>query len=429
MAEAGNTRAHAEKSQSATSSRTPKESQGPAPAGVANEILNLQHAAGNRAVSQLLARAAQESSQRLDESVRVPMEQSLGAKLDGVRVHSGSSSSAAADSLGARAYTIGSDIYLGSDAQHLSPQQRNQLLAHEAVHTVQQGGQPVAIQGKMEVSHPGDGAEVEAENISKMIMTASASPALGMRDQLRATPFRRPMISRVAAPMIQRDLKNDYPVHEGNFRLDLTTESHPGAKSGMKGTIKFKANDKAPDSTNIKLLQVVKVDDLGTGKDYVWPGAQATRNTVETANDPARSVQAGWAVDFNPAKPGTTPRTAKTDPDVSPYYRDYWPNTATSQDGSKAGKAVSDASLWDFPGSNPAKGGPNARFSFETVAKGTDTNHVFGTVFWGFTVSDTAKGTVEAERAVGRDVATRNTNEAIKKFNEYFKNKGSSTAP
>jgi hypothetical protein len=357
------------------------------------------------------------------------MEQSLGANLDGVRVHSGASSNAAAESLGARAYTIGSDIYLGSDAQHLSPPQRNQLLAHEAVHTVQQGGRPVAIQGKMEVSHPGDGAEVEAESISKMIMTSPASPALGLRNQLRAIPFRRPTISRVAAPLIQRDLKNDYPVNEGNFRLDLTTESHAGAKSGMKGTIKFKANDKAPDSTNIKLLQVIKVEDLGTGKDYAWPGAQATRNTVSTVADPARSVQPGWHVDFNPAKAGTTPRTAKADPDISPYYRDYWANAASSQDGSKAGKTISEASLWDFPGTNPAAGGPNARFNFETVAKATDTNHIFGTVFWGFTVSDASKGKVEAEHAYGRNVTTRNTDEAIKKFNEYFKNKGSSTAP
>ncbi len=467
MAEAGTTKSVGEKGTTSTPTHRRKPSDRPTPAGLTDDILKLQQSAGNRAVSQLLqastgsledrepstdstviepsetskansradllSRAHAESGARLDESVRVPMERNFGVGLSGVRVHSGVSSQAAAEDLGARAYTIGSDIYLGRDAQHLSALQRSRLLAHEAVHTIQQGGQPVALQGKMAVSRPRDSAEVEADSISNSIMSQEArrspSRALGLRDQLRGTPITRQTISRVAAPLIQRDLKDDYPVQEGNFRLDLTTESHPGAKSGMKGTIKFKANDKAPDSTNIKLLQVIKVEDLGTGKDYVWPGAQATRNKVSTVADPARAVTPGWHVDFNPAQAGATPRAKAADKDVSPYYRDYWANATSSQDGTKKGKAVTDASLWDYPGTNPAAGGPNARFSFETVAKATDTNHVYGTVMWGFTVSDTAKGKVENERAVGRWVTLRTTDEAIKKFDEHFRNKGSSTAP
>jgi hypothetical protein len=436
MAEAGNTRAHAEKSQAATSSRTRQESQGPASTGVANDILNLQQSAGNRAVGQLLARAAQESSQRLDESVRVPIEQSLGANLDRVRVHSGASSNAAAESLGARAYTIGSDVYLGSDAQHLSPQKRNQLLAHEAVHTVQQGGRPVAIQGKMEVSHPGDSAEVEAENISRTIMTAQRVPrpslALGLRDQLRATPIARTIVSRVAAPLVQRDLKRDYPVNEGTFTLDLKTESHPvpatgptatSKRNGMSGTVKFKANAKAPDADKIRIMQVLRNEDLTTGKEYVWTSGEEARNKIQSpggtgAGDP------GFHVDVLHAK--RTPRTAKTDPAVSPYYIDDYlalgdPN---NKDGSKKGKTITEASIWDYPGSFG-----NRRFTFETLAKDPATGHVFGTVMWGFTISDASKGTVEKEIASGRNVTLRSTNLAIEAFDKYYKNPGTSGAP
>jgi len=427
MAEAGNTRAHAEKSQAATSSRTRQESQGPASTGVANDILNLQQSAGNRAVGQLLARAAQESSQRLDESVRVPIEQSLGANLDRVRVHSGASSNAAAESLGARAYTIGSDVYLGSDAQHLSPQKRNQLLAHEAVHTVQQGGRPVAIQGKMEVSQPGDSAEVEAENISKAITNQESggtrSLALGLRDQLRATPIARTIVSRVAAPLIQRDLKKDYPVTEGNWRLDLTTESHKGAKSGMSGTLKFKANAKAPDADKIRILQVARDEDLTTGKEYVWTGGEAARNKIMSPGGTG-NADPGYFVDVIHAN--RKPRAKKGDADVSPYYIDDYfalgdPN---NKDGSKKGKAITEASIWDYPGSSG-----NRRFSFETAAKDPDSGHVFGSVWWGFTISDASKGTVDHEWATGRDVTLKSTDLAIEAFDKYYKNKGTPGAP
>jgi len=427
MAEAGNTRAHAEQNQAAISSRTRQESKGPAPTGVANEILGLQHSAGNRAVSQLLARAAQESSQRLDETVRVPIEQSLGANLDGVRVHSGASSNAAAEGLGARAYTIGSDIYLGSDAEHLSLRQRSQLLAHEAVHTVQQGGRPVAIQGKMEVSNPGDSAEVEAENISKAITHQESgrtrSLALGLRDQLRATPIARTIVSRVSAPLIQRDLKNDYPVTEGNWRLDLTTEKHKGAKSGLKGTLKFKANDKAPDADKIRILQVGRLEDLTAGGEYAWTGGEAARNKIRSPGGTG-NADPGYHVDVVHAN--RKPRAKKADADVSPYYIDDYLsyNDPRDVDGSKKGKAITEASIYDYPGWSQ-----NSRFSFETVAKDKDSGHVFGTVWWGFTISDGAKGIVDHEWAVGRNVTLKSTDLAIEAFDKYYKNKGAPGAP
>jgi hypothetical protein len=375
----------------------------------------------------LLQRANTESGIPLDENVRAPLERNLGVKLSGVRVHSGVSSEAAAESLGAKAYTIGSDIHLGPAARHLNTAERRQLLAHEAVHAIQQGGRPVALQGKLEVSRPRDSAEIEADQIAKSVMSntmaQTPSAALGRRDHLSTTPIPLQSVSRVAAPLIQRDIKDDFPVNEGNFRVDLTTESHPGAKSGMSGTIKYKANNTAPDSTSIRLLQVVRTENLTTGKDNVYGGGEANRNKMMTTEDRSRGIEPGFFVDHAAAT--ATPRSKKTDPAVSPYYRDYWPNAAKSQDGSKKGNAVSEASLWDYPGSS----GPKARFSFETVAKAADTGHVFGTVMWGFTISDVAKGTVEKERAVGRNVTLATTDKAIEKFNEFYRNPGASTAP
>jgi hypothetical protein len=266
------------------------------------------------------------------------------------------------------------------------------------------------------VSSPNDAAEAEyvAESLH-----APVSRSLALRDSMRANSSQQ-TIARMTGPQLQRDLTGKKNVKDGEFDLNLKTESHAGAKSGMSGTIKFTASDKAPDSNNIRLLQVVRDEDLTTGKDYVWTGGEANRNKVMTTA--SKDTDPGYFVDASYA--GISPRTKKTDAPVSPYYRSYWPNAGVSKDGSKKGKTIGEASLWDYPGSSG-----NRRFSFETAAKAADTGYVYGTVMWGFTISDASKGTIEKERAVGRDVTLRTTDKAIDKFNEFYKNPGSSTAP
>ena len=366
-----------------------------------------------------LRSAAGESAQALDPMLRDRLESGLGRDFAGVRVHSGPRSARAAEAIGARAYTLGGDIHLGGEVGSMPTRERARLLTHEAVHTVQQGGGRIAPHAGLALSGPGDAAETEAARIADTL--DRPSPSLALRDRMRAAPIG---IARSVAPQLQRDLTQKFPMREGDFKLDLKTESHPGAKSGMSGTIKFKANQKAPDSTSIRLLQVVRDQDLGTGKDYVWTGGEANRNKVMTTASKDKSVEGGFFVDKLHAS--LKPRTSKKDPLASPYYIDDYPGTQAygNQDGSKKGKAVREASLWDYPGSSGKR-----RFSFETVAKAADTGHVYGTVMWGFTISDPANGTVDKERAVGRNVTLLTTDKAIDKFNEFYRNPGASTAP
>jgi hypothetical protein len=393
-------------------------------------MLFLQKTAGNHAVqrimqsrlqnnkgpAELILRARSDPWSKIDDSVRNPIEQASGVDLGTVKVHSGPASSAAAESIGARAYTTGSNIYLGADASVGNEQEKRRTLAHEAVHTIQQGGSSAIHRTKLDVSNPSDTSEIEADRISESIIHGTTSRSLGLLDNFRKGSF------SAISPLIQRDIKGDYDVRNGKFKMDLRTESHPSAKCGMSGTIKFNAGEAAPDSNSIRLLQVVRFEDLSTGKDYVWSGAHANRSNIQTVGDKARGVEAGFGVDVDPTK--ATRRTKVTDKPVSPYYRDYWPNKASSQDGSKKGKDIKEASLWDYPGWDH-----NMRFSFETVAKAADTDFVYGTVMWGFTISDASKGVVDHERAVGRNVTLLTTDEAIKKFNEFYRNPGASTAP
>lgn len=370
---------------------------------------------------ELFRQAAAEPSGPLDPLVSEQLRRVTSSNFAHVRVHSGRASQAAAERIGARAYTLGSDIHLGADAAGLSHQDRSALLTHEAVHTVQQGMHRVEPSAALRLSSPADSAEREAARTAVAVSPSArlehGSPALAQRERLRAESSRGSIAASVS-PHIQRDLIGKKAVKDGTFDLNLKTESHPGAKSGMSGTIEFTPDKAAPDSGNIRMLQVVRTQEL-TGADYVWSGAEARRNTMQTAA--AKGVSPGFFVDHSAA--AATPRTAKTDAPVSPYYRDYWPNVSVSHDGKKQGATIKSASLWDFPG------GGSGPFSFETTARGADTGYDYASLKWGFTITDEAKGKVEHEHADAQRGPSPTFREAIRQFDKAYKNPGASTAP
>ena len=181
-------------------------------------------------VTALLQRAASETSHSLDEPVRSSLGQHLGYDLSQVRVHSGSASANAAESIGARAYTLGNDIHLGAETRGMDRNEYHGLLTHEAVHTIQQGGRTVAPHAGLKTSSPSDAAEREAEHIA----ASAASPSLALRDRLRAeVPAQT--VTRSVSPHLQRDLTGKKTVKDGDFDLNLKKESHPGGKSGLAG--------------------------------------------------------------------------------------------------------------------------------------------------------------------------------------------------
>lgn len=126
-------------------------------------------------------RAANESGAPLPDEVRGRFESSLGADLSGVRVHTGSASAAAAESIGAKAYTTGQDIHFGAGQYDPSSKEGQRLLAHEVAHTVQQGNASTAPpQAKLEVSDPANAHELEADQAADAMLAgapAAVSPA------------------------------------------------------------------------------------------------------------------------------------------------------------------------------------------------------------------------------------------------------------
>ncbi|HEX4953042.1 MAG TPA: DUF4157 domain-containing protein [Thermoanaerobaculia bacterium] len=82
-----------------------------------------------------------------------------GARQDfsRVRVHAGADAAREADQLGARAFTVGSNVYFGAGQYAPGTPAGDRLLGHELAHVVQQGGNPGAIQ--REKKKPGGESE------------------------------------------------------------------------------------------------------------------------------------------------------------------------------------------------------------------------------------------------------------------------------
>ena len=76
----------------------------------------------------------------LPGETRTSMESAMGADFSNVRVHTGSNAVQMSQDLNAQAFTHGSDVYFNEGKYNPSGTEGGRLLAHELVHTVQQGG-------------------------------------------------------------------------------------------------------------------------------------------------------------------------------------------------------------------------------------------------------------------------------------------------
>ena len=125
--------------------------------------------------AQHVSAASAGSGSPLPALLQRKFESSLGADLSSVRVHTDATSATAADSVGARAYTLGQDIHFGAGHFEPSSSAGEHLLAHEVAHTVQQHGTTPTRQNKLEVSSPGDALEVEADRAADAMVAGHSA--------------------------------------------------------------------------------------------------------------------------------------------------------------------------------------------------------------------------------------------------------------
>jgi hypothetical protein len=171
------------------------------PALDAASLLHLQRVAGNAGVVQMLAADEEEASpvhevvgrgggEPLDPETKSTMEGAYGDSFDDVRIHTDATASKSAESVGANAYTVGTDVvFREGHGPGSSDYARN--VAHELEHVRQQKDGPVdgtEAGGGIRVSDPSDRFEQAASSKADQVLAgvqtlqaddlAGAAPAL-----------------------------------------------------------------------------------------------------------------------------------------------------------------------------------------------------------------------------------------------------------
>jgi Zn-dependent peptidase ImmA (M78 family) len=110
------------------------------------------------------------------------MESLFGQGLGHVRVHTGSQARQSVRAVGARAYTVGSDVVLGDSEPSIARLEDRAVLAHELTHVVQQRGDATrSAGGKLAIARQSDPLESQAQQVAKLFAGKRdvSSPTVG----------------------------------------------------------------------------------------------------------------------------------------------------------------------------------------------------------------------------------------------------------
>jgi hypothetical protein len=170
--------------------------------GSQEEILDLQRAAGNRAVGQLLenkggageppaaqAGPEEDAGRRLEPGVRSQMESAFGEDFSGVRVHTDAEAARNAAGLGARAFTVGEHVSFGAGEYQPGTPEGDAIIAHELAHVAQQkgaGDEPLSRSAGESAAHERDADRAAAGAVSSIWLGAKSVGAAFQRAAPRA---------------------------------------------------------------------------------------------------------------------------------------------------------------------------------------------------------------------------------------------------
>lgn len=269
--------------------------------------------------------AEKDAGEPLAPGTRDRLERGLGTDLGDVRVHRGAAAQDAAGDLGARAFTHGSDIWLGRGE---SPDDID-LMGHEAAHVVQQRG---AVQRAVVQRADGKPGESTAAAVAA---GGGEGPVGDEKTGLRYPAQKKIVFSEIEVPSFKADVDHRKGLYESRTlrRTRGYTRGNPAQRDEWKkkiktDTIKSKLKEKGepakkgkPDESSPQY--VFKVPTRKGGKPFVlgtldevstaltipyWGGASATPETKFFDVDHIVELQLGdW--------PG-----------------DGWPNTLTNME-------------------------------------------------------------------------------------------------
>lgn len=128
----------------------------------------------------------------------------LGKAPKDVRIVDNGQAHEAAESIGARAFTLGNRIFFGKGQYNPHTSSGNKLLAHEVTHTYQQEGAPIPTANRLRISSPHDPQESQADRIANSIASAVPDRAANVGDELEDRDVAAQKVGQLNMARIQR---------------------------------------------------------------------------------------------------------------------------------------------------------------------------------------------------------------------------------
>ncbi len=172
-------------------------------------------------------RATAGSGEALRDPARTFMEMCLGTRLDPVRVHTDERARRMTQTLGAEAFAVGRNIYFNEGRYAPDTARGKKLLAHELVHTIQQGFEP-HIPHELSIASRTDPGEQQADSLSAAVVE-SVSFRRGLPAAVRSLNATR------IQPTIQMAKGLDVAVYE-------TTDHGVGYEDAPDESFRMEAN-------------------------------------------------------------------------------------------------------------------------------------------------------------------------------------------
>ncbi|MBN1643175.1 MAG: DUF4157 domain-containing protein, partial [Anaerolineae bacterium] len=188
-----------------------------------NSVGDIHRAIGNQAVQRLLAQRSGQGPTEVDEQVadRIQRERGGGQPLEGgvqeqmgqamgqdfrdVRTHTSPEADALSQELGAKAFTVGQDVFFRQGAYDPGSGAGKELIAHELTHVVQQGSGQVHGGPGMTLNAPGDVHEQQADAAARAV--TSGTPQRQEEDQVQAqVPEEEEELAQAQVPEEEEEL-------------------------------------------------------------------------------------------------------------------------------------------------------------------------------------------------------------------------------
>ena len=238
--------------------------------------------------------SARGGGQSLDAGLQRSIGQAMGADFSGVKVHTDAQADQLNQSIQAKAFTTGQDVFFRQGEYNPGSRGGQELLAHELTHVVQQGGSAVQRSPKNQMTEPGatgiaytpsgkgthDIQRVkEASEYTHIVINKDGGDLNTIRDNLNNNGLQTAATRKISLAEGSKKLGHDRHV----FMWDDTSKGRKGASSLVQAesTITVKIRYKGLTKGGFLTQGTLKTDNMGKLGKGDQSGAWAYEGNIE----------------------------------------------------------------------------------------------------------------------------------------------------